>query len=259
MPDRAVLAAFGASETPERLVGGRGLAWRLGHMVLRPAGDLEEANWTSEVLANIPSAQGFTAPQPIRDKQGSWVRRGWQAIEWVPGVADESRVSDVVRAGAAFHRAVAGLPRPFFIAASNSAWSAADRSAWGEAPWPNDDIIRRLLAEYCPIDAASQIIHGDLLGNVLFSPGRPPAVIDWAPYWRPPGYGAAIAVVDAACWHGYPLDLLSESHGYPQWRQLLLRALVFRLAALHLLGHWDRSQRSRHLPVAVAIIALAHS
>lgn len=112
------------------------------------------------------------------------------------------------------------------------------------------------MAEYRLVNIPSQVIHGDLLGNVLFAEGRPPAIIDWAPYWRPPGLGAAIAVVDAACWHGYSLDALADHHGIPQWRQLLLRALVFRMTTLHLLGYWDDPQVDRHKPVAAAIVAL---
>lgn len=106
------------------------------------------------------------------------------------------------------------------------------------------------------METPSQVIHGDLLGNVLFAQGRPPALIDWAPYWRPAGLGAAIAVADAACWHGYPLDDLAGHHGIPEWRQLLLRALVFRMTTLHLLGYWDDVQAERHAPIAEAVIAL---
>ncbi|HEY8701648.1 MAG TPA: hypothetical protein VIM08_11935 [Arthrobacter sp.] len=255
-PTHAVFAAFGGFETPQRLAGGRGLTWRSGQIVVRPTSDPEEASWTSDVLAEIDSAEGFTVPRPIRDDQGNWVLDGWQAIEWIPGVADETRVGDVMRVGEAFHRAIAGLPRPSFIAASTDPWSSADRIAWGEATLPADELLQLLTAEYRPVDAPPQVIHGDLLGNVLFAEGRPPAVIDWAPYWRPPGFGAAIAVVDAACWHGYPLDALADHHGIPQWRQLLLRALVFRMVTLHFLGYWDDSKADRHVPVAAAIVAL---
>lgn len=195
-------------------------------------------------------------PRPIRDSQGSWVRDGWQASEWVPGAADESRVQDVITAGDEFHRAIASLPCPAFISASNDPWSEADRIAWREAALPADGLLELLVAEYQPVDALPQVIHGDLLGNVLFTEGRPPAIIDWAPYWRPCGLAAAIAVADAACWHGYPLSALAEDHGVAQWRQLLLRALVFRLATLSLLGSWEAQHIQRHLPVAAAIIAL---
>ncbi|WP_258805932.1 hypothetical protein [Pseudarthrobacter sp. NS4] len=256
MPPPLVFAAFGASEPPEQLAGGRGLTWRSGQIVVRPTADTEEASWKSDVLAEIDGAEGFAVPRPIPDYRGNWVHDGWQAIEWIPGAADETRVRDVVRAGQAFHRAIAGLPCPAFIASSDDPWSNADRIAWGEMPVPDDRLLQRLVAHYLPVDSLSHVIHGDLLGNVLFAEGRPPAVIDWAPYWRPSGLGAAIAVVDAACWHGYPLDALSDTHGISHWRQLLLRALVFRMVTLHLLGRWDDQQTDRHTPVAAAIIAL---
>jgi uncharacterized protein (TIGR02569 family) len=184
VPPHTVFAAFGASETPERLAGGRGLTWRSGQVVIRPTADPEEASWKCDVLAELDEAEGFTVPRPIRDNQGNWVHDGWQAIEWIPGTADETRVRDVVRAGQAFHRAIAGLPRPSFITASSNAWSNADRMTWSEMSLPADELLQLLAAEYRPVFAPSQVIHGDLLGNVLFAEGRPPALIDWAP-WRP--------------------------------------------------------------------------
>lgn len=110
VPTCEVFAAFGASETPERMAGGRGLTWRSAHIVVRPTGDPEEATWKLQVLAAIDNSDGFTVPRPVRDDRGNWVHDGWQAIERIPGVADETRVGDVVRAGEAFHRAIAGLP-----------------------------------------------------------------------------------------------------------------------------------------------------
>lgn len=86
VPTRAVFAAFGASETAERMAGGRGPTWRSGHIVVRPTGDPEKAIWKSQVLAEIDSSEGFTVPRPIVDDRGNWVHDGWQAIEWIPGV-----------------------------------------------------------------------------------------------------------------------------------------------------------------------------
>ena len=100
------------------------------------------------------------------------------------------------------------------------------------------------------------MIHGDLLGNVLFHADSPPAIIDWAPYWRPAGLGAAIAAIDAACWHAWPTDRLLElGDSIPEWRQLLVRALTFRIATLHILGHWDAKMEKRHEPIVNAAIA----
>ncbi|GAB3585443.1 TIGR02569 family protein [Leifsonia lichenia] len=255
-PGDDVLRAFGVSGTPVVLPGGRGLTWRAGHVVLRPAEPSAETEWKSGVLAGLAESDGFTVPRPLRDDSGQWMRDGWEALDWVPGAANPTRVADVVRAGLAFQRAVAAHPEPSFISETDHAWARADRVAWGEEAAPDDPLIAALTAEFRPVDAPSQVIHADLLGNVLFADGRPPAVIDWAPYWRPAGLAAAIAVADAACWHGHPVENLGEDYGIASWRQLLLRALVFRMATLHLLGLWDDEHARRHAPVVRAAIAL---
>jgi hypothetical protein len=55
------------------------------------------------------------------------------------------------------------------------------------------------------------------------------AVIDW-PYWRPPGWALAVAASDAICWDGADPSLLARWSDEPAWRQLLLRAVIYRLA-----------------------------
>jgi hypothetical protein len=76
---------------------------------------------------------------------------------------------------------------------------------------------------------SSQLIHGDLGGNVLFHHALPPAVIDVSPYWRPAAYAAAIVVADAVAWGGAEDDLV-ERLLRQQGDQLLLRAVLFRVA-----------------------------
>jgi uncharacterized protein (TIGR02569 family) len=224
---------------------------------LRPTEGEEETAWKSEVLSRLGPNAHFAVPAPVATQDGGWVRDGWHAMEWRPGHADERRVDEIIRAGNAFHEAVASEPRPAFLDESDDAWSVADRIAWEEESPPENAFLEKLMAEYGEVRTAGQIIHGDLLGNALFADPRPPTLIDWAPYWRPAGLGAAIAVVDAACWHGLPLDELSDDHGIAQWRGLLLRALVFRAGTLHLLGFWNEEGLARHTPVADAIIRLA--
>lgn len=255
-PPAGVLAAFGASAPLVPLTGGRGLTWRSGTIVLRPIEGDAEAEWKSAVLADVPTNDAFTVPRPLRAASGRWVHAGWQAMAWIPGAAAERRLADVIRAGAAFHDAIASQPRPSFIDDATDAWSVADRIAWDEAPGPDDALSAQLRAEYRPVSLPSQVIHGDLLGNVLFAPDRPPAIIDWAPYWRPAGFGAAVAAADAACWHGLPLEELRNDYGNAHWRQLLLRALIFRIATLQLNGYRNDAQVARLIPVARAVIAL---
>ncbi|MFT4295328.1 MAG: TIGR02569 family protein [Micropruina sp.] len=256
-PPGDVLRAFGASGHLVLLDGGRGLTWRAGGLVLRPTDDEQETVWTSEVLSTLAPNAEFTAPKPVATRDGAWVQGGWHAMEWLPGRADERRVDDVIRAGQAFHEAVSAVPRPEFLDQARDAWSVADRIAWGEHAPPADAFLQDLVSECREIEAPSQLIHGDLLGNVLFANGHPPTVIDWAPYWRPAGLGLAIAVVDAACWHELPFTALSDDHRVAQWREFLLRALAFRVATLHLFSGWDDEGLTRHAPIAEAIARLA--
>lgn len=154
-------------------------------MVVRPAGGGQEPIWRAEVLERLEHTCEFRTPRPIRAGSGEWVVDGWEAWRWVPGAADETRVSDVIKAGEAFHRAIAGLERPAFIDTSDDPWARADRMAWDEAPLPSDPMLDRLAAAFRRVESPSQVIHGDLLGNVLFADGEPATIIDWAPYWRP--------------------------------------------------------------------------
>jgi uncharacterized protein (TIGR02569 family) len=229
-------------------------------VVIRPTAGGEEADWRAGVLELLEHTDEFRVPRPIRAASGQWVVDGWEALQWVPGAADETRVSDVVRAGDAFHRAIAGLERPTFIDTSDDAWARADRMAWEEEPLPADPMLKRFAAEFRRVESPSQMIHGDLLGNVLFAEGMPATIIDWAPYWRPAGLGTAIAVVDAVCWPGTPIESIPVlGQGIAEWEQLLVRALAFRIATHHLLGVWNSALAERLAPVVDAIVALARS
>lgn len=258
-PGAEVLRAFGASGPPVRLPGGRGLTWRAGDVVLRPHDGAAQTDWRSDVLDRLPHTADFRTPRPVRSAAGGWRAGEWEAWERVPGRADETRVEDVLRAGAAFHRAVAGFDRPAFLDAETDPWSCADRAVWDAEALPVDALpadatLDRLRAAFRPVRSPSQLVHGDLLGNVLFADGRPPTVIDWAPYWRPAGYGLAIAAVDAVCWHGVAVSRLDGlGADVDEWRQFLVRALAFRIATLVLLGTWDAAAIGRHAAVVDAV------
>lgn len=256
-PSSRALSAFGADASSlEGLSGGRGLTWRAGDLVLRPSPGDAETVWKAEVLAGLTHSPEFCTPRPIPAHGGGWAVDGWEGWEWLPGASDESRVEDVLRAGAGFHRAVAHLARPTFLDDADDPWARSDRIAWEEERMPEDGTLRRLAAAFASVETRAQIIHGDLLGNVMFAEGRPPAIIDWAPYWRPTGYADAIVLADAACWHGLSIPrMLALAVGVPEGRQMLVRALVFRIATLVLNGVWDEDMRARHGPVVDAALS----
>jgi uncharacterized protein (TIGR02569 family) len=243
-PPAGVLAAFGLTGTPARLPGGQGACWRAGQVVLKPDQDPAEGSWLAEVFAEL-TGPGFRVPRPVRAADGAWVVEGWAGWAWVDGEPDPlPRWRELIAVSRAFHRALAGRGRPRWANRGSSVWAAADRVAWGEASAvvvPElADLVDGPLAALRPVRLASQLMHGDIAGNVLFAggqaagqaggqaAGQTPAVIDFSPYWRPPGYALAVAAVDLLTWSGAPPAILDELAGEPELDQLLLRALVFR-------------------------------
>ena len=226
------MRAFGAVAPPRRLVGGQGSSWISGDVVLKPAGGPVH-DWLAEALEDV-SPDGFRLATPVRTRLGTWSWAGWSATRWVEGSEPEFTMLPawlrIIEAGRAFHRAVAHLGRPDCLDRRDDRWAVADRMAWGERALSIRpelaDVGRRLQDAVEPLGAA-QVVHGDLTGNVLLSPTLPPAVIDIAPYWRPPAFAEGVVVADALCRTDAPPGLL-ERAGVPV--AAIARALLFRMA-----------------------------
>ena len=219
-----MLAAFGAKGVPEPLPGGTGRSWRVGSIVIKPMDrSAVELAWQTEILSSIEQ-DGFRVARPFPD-----VVDGWTAAEHVPGEHRPRLWREIIGVGARFHAALARVPRPdAIIDARADPWAVGDRVAWGEVLFPELDDI---LAALEPVDSPSQLVHGDLTGNLLFHDELPPAIIDFAPYWRPTEFASAIVVADALNWEGAPDELANVVH--PQY---LLRALVYRAVTSRVTG-----------------------
>lgn len=246
-PPARVLAAFGASGEPEPLGGGQGTAWRAGDLVLKPldwAMSPDELEWQGAVLGTL-GEDGFRVPRLCRARDGSALVDGWSAWEHVEGRHEERRWADVIAVGERFHAALEGVPRPVLIDARTDHWAIGDRVAWGELPsesFVHVKHLQRLADELRPIEAPSQLVHGDLTGNVLFARGLPPAVIDFSPYWRPTAFATAVVVGDALAWERADESLLDAVAHVDDFPQYLLRALIYRVVvdALFRQGEPDR-------------------
>ena len=70
---------------------------------------------------------------------------------------------------------------------------------------------------------------------MLFVGTAAPGITDITPYWRPASWAAGVVVVDALSWGEADDGLIERWNALPEWPQMLLRALMFRLAvhALH--------------------------
>jgi uncharacterized protein (TIGR02569 family) len=236
-PPEAVLAAFGARGTPVRLDGGQGRTWRCGDVVLKPSGFAEESNWRAEALHGIRKVpRSIRIARPVRPPGaavGEWLVDGWEAWEAVAGSPDPRRLDEIRHAGSAFHGMFGRPRRPSFLDRRDDAWTFGERVAFGELPVPDGtewtDPLRQLVAALRPVEEEAYPVHGDLLGNVLFADGLPPAVIDWAVYFRPPAWAEHVAVIDAVTWGHVPIDRITRP---TSWHavQSQLRALIYRMA-----------------------------
>ena len=240
-PPTHVLAAFGAGGLPAQpLPGSTGRAFRFGDLVLRPVDDTAQASWSAAAFDQL-RITGVRVPRPIRSSDGRWVVAGWSAQRFVSG-RPEPRYDEIIEVSLTLHRALAGLPQPRFLLDRTSLYSWADRLAWDE---PDDGryvlgdghgarLLRELADDRVAVDLPQQVVHGDLFGNVLFAGSAPPAVVGITPYWRPPEWAAGVIAVDALTWGGASTELLENWRHLPHWPQMVLRALIFRLAvSLH--------------------------
>lgn len=241
-PPRAVVATFGVDDEPVALEGGEGVAFRAGDIVLKRVHDPAEAEWTQGLVATVEQ-DGFRVANPVPTIGGRWVCDGWVASEFIAGLQPAApRWNDVVAWGLRFgdaaeraRRTHGELPR------RAHRWAVADRAAWGEARVPLSPEVRQvrdaLLALVVPRRQREQhFVHGDLAGNVFVDRSGVPVILDVAPYLRPRRWAAAVVVADAVLWYRADMSLAGEFAGTAEGRDLIGRALIFRLVADQLAG-----------------------
>jgi uncharacterized protein (TIGR02569 family) len=250
-PPDHVRAAFGAKDAvPEPVDGGR--VWRCDDVGLRPASSPAEASWVAQALGEL-HVPDLRIGRPLRSSDGRWVVGGWVAFRFVEG-RPEPRYDEVVAASLRLHKATADLDRPRFLFARTGVFAVADRAAWGEeqaalSPSLGGRLFDVLAGSRRPTRLASQVVHGDLFGNVLFAGDAPPAIIDFTAFYRPAEWAAAVVVVDALAWGGADEGILHRWSHLPEWPQVLLHALLFRLA-VHALHPLSDEQSMRGLQAA---------
>jgi uncharacterized protein (TIGR02569 family) len=201
------------------------------------------------------------------DEPGGWSVDGWAASVFLAGRETElpREVARVREASDAFHHHIRDLPRPDFIDLRCDPWAFGDRLAWEDGPAEGDvetlALVERLRSRLAHVDHPSQLIHGDILPNVLLADGQPPAVIDWPPYYRPVEMANAIAVTDAVTFASAPLSLLDEWAAGADWYQMLARALLYRLGPTGIFAARNRLMGSlvthvqRVRPVADVVVS----
>ncbi|AWK73331.1 TIGR02569 family protein [Rhodococcus sp. NPDC019627] len=252
-PPQHVCSTFGLREVePIPLGADWDGGWLCGDVVLSAVADHARAAWSAKVRETL-EVDGVRLARPVRSTDGRYVVSGWRADTFIEGTP-EPRHDEVVSMSGRLHAATSQLERPRFLVqppvapwAEVDVFVAADRAAWEKIPLrgakgaeqletPSPDgrksleLITGLATLRKPVISPDQLVHGDLFGTVLFSGALAPGITDITPYWRPAAWAAAVAVVDAISWGGADEALIGRWEDLPEWPQMLLRAVLFRLA-----------------------------
>lgn len=107
-----------------------------------------------------------------------------------------------------------------------------------------------LLSEPSP---ERHFVHGNLAGNVLEKDGEL-VILDVSPYRRHRRYAAVIVIADAVLWHGANPSLATDFIADAMDRDLLGRALTFRLVADDLAT--DRSEHNSFAAYQEILVAI---
>ncbi|UFT00063.1 TIGR02569 family protein [Nocardia huaxiensis] len=256
-PPEHVRSTFGLREVVPVPLGNWDGGWLCGDVVLSPVTDHARAAWSAKVRETL-RVDGLRLARPVRATDGRYVVSGWRADTYLEGVP-EPRHDEVVSLSLRLHQVTAKLERPrFLVQAPIAPWvdvdvfAAADRAAWEAVPLrslkvggllpatsPDGERSLQLITQLStlrkPVTSPAQLVHGDLFGTVLFHGSFAPGLTDITPYWRPASWAAAVIVVDALSWGGADDGLAERWRDLPEWPQMLVRAVMFRLAvhALH--------------------------
>lgn len=255
-------AAFGIdAEQLEPIAAEPG--WRSSGVVLRPVTDSAEAMWVGRALGAV-DLPDLRIARPAQATDGRRIVAGWMAYRTAEesAVADgRPRVDDIVLTSVKLHQALASLPEPAFIAKRKDLLARADRLAWGEEQADLDEArggrwFEVLAGAARRVSLPSQVVHGSLFASVRLGADGKPTVMDFRPYFRPAEWGTALVVVDAIVANAAGATLIDHWAHLPAWRQMLLRATLFRLAA-HALDPNAEEQPLDGLRRAAALVSQA--
>lgn len=251
-----------AHATPVALGGAWGDGWRCDRAVLLPSADPARGTWTAQVMDRIRPV-GVSVARPLRSSDGRYSVGGWTARTFLSGHR-APRFDETAAGILRFNEALAEERRPPFLGppvpvtdgprqrdpmvwGDTELFAAADAAAWADDPTvalapvmdpttvPRDDVAAAvekaagLLLLRGEVTAPDQLVHGDALGCTVYDGYADPAVVDFVPAWHPAAWSVALLVVDALAWANAEDALLDRWRHLPDFDQILLRAVIYRL------------------------------
>ena len=254
-PPAHILNGFHAHvDNPVQLDRPWSYGWRCDRAVISLAEEPMRASWIAKTTAKMRPA-GVGVSRPMLSTDGRYTVSGWRARTFLSGHR-APRFDEMAAAALRINESLRGLPRPEFLAppeltgtwGQTEIFAAADASAFAEQPqeWiapamdatavPRNDIAEALAkaveitALRTEITAEDQLVHGDVIGCMIFDGAADPAITDLVPAWHPTGWSVALLVVDAMAWGNGDDALLDRWAHIPDFMQLALRAVLYRLA-----------------------------
>lgn len=254
-PNDSVLNEFKISGEIVVLPGGECRTYRVGNVVLKHINQdsKEYTNWIADLFANIKE-DGFRVSKPIPTENGTWITAdGWSAWSFLEGNHEfRDHIPESINAINKFHNAVKNISKPELLSNEDNPYTRADTFTWTDKPTYIDtqvkDLVESLYLIRKPVSGLTdQLVHGDLNpDNILIALNLPPAIIDIAPYWRPPEFALAVYAYWIACYRNDP-DLLNYFSEVREFKQMLVRAGIRMLLIMsefnkvHELGKYKRA------------------
>jgi hypothetical protein len=205
------------------------------------------------LFANIKE-KGFRISRPLYTNDGKFITpEGWSAWTFLEGNhIYNNHIPESINAIISFHESIKDIPKPGFLDEDNSPYAKADKYSWGEIPTSIEDQVRDLVellysVRKPVVGLQNQLIHGDLNpDNILLAPKQLPAIIDIAPYWRPPEFALAIYAYWIAAYTNNP-PLLKYFSGINEFNQMLVRAgirMLLIMSEFHKIHELERYRKA---------------
>lgn len=279
-PPAHILTSFQVpASRPVQLDSSWSYGWRCDRAVISAADEPARAAWIARVMAKMRPA-GVSVSRPIVSSDGRFSVSGWRARTFLSGHR-APRFDEIAGAALRVGEALKGLQRPDFLhppqrsgqwgeldifAAALEAAFCAEPSQWLQAALdssavPTQDVAQALVKAAQVAHARGeitqpfQVVHGDVLGCVIFDGMAAPVVTDLVPVWCPAGWPVALLIIDAMAWANGPDSLIQRWSHIPDFHELVLRAVLYRIV-VHIFLPQARPQAWRGL-ARVADVVLA--
>ncbi|HPJ22687.1 MAG TPA: hypothetical protein PLH18_10090 [Clostridia bacterium] len=214
-----------------RIPGGQDNSYLFGDVfVKKNDGDNVNIELICNILSNVRSDK-YRVPKPIRSNNGTYISDGYIASEFVEGRHDLGNIERTLELSVVFNKDIKKYDISL-MKEENTQWAIGmdiifrNREIPDYVKHDNLKLCLDMMQKLEPVNDPLQIIHADMGGNILYSKGQLPCIIDFSPCIAPALMAEAIIIVDHIAWeeeNHSKFDLLQTPSIYIKY------AVMFRL------------------------------